>query len=216
MYVQARGRLLLHHALQRELPAAAASPRASTTRIVRGIYRFARGARRSAADGAPGPARRLGLDPPAGHRRAGAPGREVRGRGRGLQRAVVPAAAPRCARGRTLEPAPSRCEAPRVPYVSTGPAARRRADRGRDRLDEGACPTWSRAGCRRTICARHGRVRPERHARGPAGVLRDRPAADRGRDDGRAGALRRAARVEGAKAIKELGIDPEKADPLAV
>ena len=39
-------------------------------------------------------------------RRARPARREVRGRGRGLQRAVVPAAAPRRARGRALEPAP--------------------------------------------------------------------------------------------------------------
>ena len=77
--------------------------------ILRGIYRFAAapdlGPRRP-----PGPARRVGLDPPAGARGARPARREVRGRGRDLQRPVVPAAPPRRPRGRALEPAPPRRE----------------------------------------------------------------------------------------------------------
>ena len=46
----------------------------------------------------------------------------------------------------------------------------------------------------RRTCRWHGRVRPERHPRGPARPVRDRPAAHRGGDPGVAGALRRAAR----------------------
>ena len=46
-------------------------------------------------------------------------------------------------------------------------------------------------------------------------LLRDRPAAHRGRDAGRARPLRRdAGREGGRKAIRELGIDPDKTDPL--
>ena len=44
---------------------------------------------------------------------------QVRRRGRGVQRAVLPAAAPRRARGRALEPPPSRTPRPHgCPYVS--------------------------------------------------------------------------------------------------
>ena len=48
-------------------------------------------------------------------------------------------------------------------------------------------------------------------------AVRDRPAAHRGRDDGvaRRAAVRCPA-SKATKAIKELGIDPEKADPLAL
>ena len=94
------------------------SPRAST----RGSSAASTGSREApdlGPQGAPGAARRLGLDPPAGRRRPGAARREVRDRRRDLLRAVVPAAPPRRARGRALEPAPSRRETPRVPYVST-------------------------------------------------------------------------------------------------
>ena len=82
---------------------------------------------------------------------------------------------------------------PRVPYVSTVLPARRRSDRRRHRLDEGAARHGRALAAAALPGARDGRVRAERHARGPAGALRDRPAAHRGRDPGRAGALRRAA-----------------------
>ena len=48
-------------------------------------------------------------------------------------------------------------------------------------------------------------------------AVRDRSAAHRRGDARRAGPMRRATRGEGgAKAIRELGIDPDKADPLAL
>ena len=160
--------------------------------ILRGIYRFA-----AAPDVGPDahPARLVGsgLDPPAGPRRARPPGRAVRRRRRGLQRPVVPGAPPRCARGRALEPAPSRREDGPGPVRQHGPAPRRRSDRGRHRLDEGAARHGRALAAVALPGARDGRVRTERHARGPAGPVRDRPAAHRGGDPRRAGALRRAA-----------------------
>ena len=66
------------------------------------------------------------------------------------------------------------------------------------------------------VVARHRRLRPERHARGPADAVRDRPAAHRRGDARRARPLRRADRPKAAKAIRELGIDPDKTDPLAL
>ena len=73
--------------------------------ILRGIYRFAP-APDLGRQGA-NPARLVGsgLDPPAGPGRPRPPGRQVRRRGRGLQRPVVPAAPARRPRDRALEPA---------------------------------------------------------------------------------------------------------------
>ena len=93
------------------------SPTGTDEGILRGIYRFAE-APRVGQGRPPGPARRLGLDPQAGHRGARPAGREVRRRGRGLQRPVVPAPAPRRARGRALEPAPSRRQGRRASRTS--------------------------------------------------------------------------------------------------
>ena len=101
-----RGRLLLHHALQRELPdARPAGRRRGGDR--QGPVPVARGAR--ADDGQERrqdrrraqrsrPAHRQRLDPPAGPGRPDAARREVRGRGGGVQRHVVPAAPGRGAR----------------------------------------------------------------------------------------------------------------------
>ena len=103
---EARGRLLLRHDLQRELRPA--GPARGPDRRGHPARRLPlRGRARPRPRRPPGPAGRLGLDPPAGPRRARPAGREVRRGGRGLQRPVVPAAAPRRARGRALEPPPS-------------------------------------------------------------------------------------------------------------
>ena len=102
-------------------------------------------------------------------------------RGRGLLGAVVPAAPPRRARASTAGTASTRRRSRRVPYVVDGARREGRPDRRRDRLDEGAAgprPTVDRRAVRH---ARHRRLRPERHARGAAGLLRDRPAEHRRR-----------------------------------
>ena len=146
-----------------------------------------------------------------------APRRAVRRRGRGLQRAVVPAAPARRARGRALEPAPPGQEArgSRTSSTVLGP------DGGPivDRLGLAArrCPTWFARGCR-----------PYNVSLGTDGF---------GRSDNRealrslfeidgpsiaAAALSGLARCGGldpkaaAKGIRALGIDPEKTDPLAL
>ena len=92
--------------LQRELRPAEEGRRAST----RGSSAASTGSREAPDLGpkAHGAARRLGLDPPAGGRGPRPARREGRDRRRDLLGAVVPAAAPRRARGRALEPAPSR------------------------------------------------------------------------------------------------------------
>ena len=85
--------------------------------IVRGLYRFRGGA--GAAPGSAAGDHPVGrLDHAAGARGPDHPRRALRRRGGGLERDVVPAAAQRGARGRPLEPAPSRGQAPRVPLVS--------------------------------------------------------------------------------------------------
>ena len=62
----------------------------------------------------------------------------------------------------------------------------------------------------------HGRLRAERHARGPAALFEIDPAhiaAATLSELARCGALPAS---KAAKAIRELGIDPEKMDPLAL
>ena len=215
MYVEGRGRLLLRHALQRELRPAAEARRHRRGDPPRHLP-ASRGAR-PRAEGAPGAARRVGVDPPAGGRGPGPPRREVRDRGRGLLGAVVPAPAARRARGRALEPAPPGPRRRGCPYVSHGPRAGRRPDRRRHRLAEGPArhglalaaallrrrsgPTASDgAGPARTSarCSRSTRrtSRPRRSSSSPAAV----PSR----------------RTKAADAIRELGIDPEKLDPVAL
>ena len=95
-----------------------AKPEGVDEGILRGIYRFAE-APKLGKDAHPARLVGSGSILNAGRRGARPAGREVRRGGRGLQRAVVPAAAPRRARGRALEPAPSRRQGPRAcPYVT--------------------------------------------------------------------------------------------------
>ncbi len=91
--------------------------------ILRGIYRFA-AAPDLGRDAHPARLVGSGLDPPAGPRRARPARREVRRRGRGLQRPVVPAAPPRRPRGGALEPAPSRRQDAAGAVRQHDPAAR--------------------------------------------------------------------------------------------
>ncbi len=60
------------------------------------------------------------------------------------------------------------------------PAVRWRADRGRLGLDEGPPRHGQPLAAAALPRPRHRRLRPERHARGPAHALRDRPTAHRG------------------------------------
>ena len=164
---------------------------------------------------APGPAARLGLDPAAGARGPRPAGRAVRRRRRGLERAVVPAAAQRRARGRALEPPPPGRE------DAAGPVRRRRSsadgrrpDHRRDRLHEGA--------------ARHGRALdagPVRRRSAPMASAAATPARRCARffeidapsiaaatlsELARCGAM---SGSKAAKAIGELGIDPDEDGP---
>ena len=98
-----------------------------------------------------------------------------------------------------------------------GPAARRRADRRRHGLDEGA-PRHGRALAAGALPRRSAPTGSDAATRArPPLALRDRPAAHRGRDPGRrSSAAVRSRPRKAAKAIKELGIDPEKVSPLAL
>ena len=167
--------------------------------ILRGIYRFAEAP--DVGRGRPsGAARRVGRDPRAGPRGARPAGREVRRRGRGLQRAR---------RSRSCAATRSR------PSAGTGSTRtpRRRASRTSATIlprDGGpiiAATDWMKAlpdMVARWLpthvrVARHGRLRAERHAREPARPVRDRSAAHRGGHDRRPGALRRAAAGQGGQ-----------------
>ncbi len=208
-----RGRLLLRHALQRELPAAG---QAGHPGHRRGDHPRAvpapRGAR-PGRQGPAGPADRLRRDPPAGHRRPDRPGREGGHRRRGLLGAVVRSAPPRCPRGGALEPSPSRWGGS-DPVRQPGPRPRWRSDRRGQRLAEDPARSRRPLAARLVHRARDRRLRPERDPRGPSGVLPDRPARDRRRGGRRSGPLRCDAARKAAKLIAELGVDPEAPDPV--
>ena len=140
-----RGRLLLRHRVQRELRAArdARRRRGGDRPGAVPVCRCARDRRREG----PGPAGGLGLDHAAGHRRAGPPGREAWDRGRDLLRDLVPAAPPRRAAGRALEPAPPGGGGARS-LRRPGPGRGGWSRRGGHRLDEDPARTSSRRGRR--------------------------------------------------------------------
>ena len=187
---QGRGRLLLHHALQRELRPAARSPTAST----RGSCAASTGSprRRSSA--------RTRIRPGSSARAPSSTGSSRRAtcwpRRFGVAAEVYSAPSFPLLRRDALEAERWNRLHPdakdqRVPYVTTvlpgdgGPIV--------------AATDWMKALPdmvarwlpRAVRVARDGRVRPKRHARGPAGAVRDRPAPHRGRDPRLAGALRR-------------------------
>ena len=102
--------LIYYISIYNENYAQAPKPEGVDAGILRGIYRFAAAPKAKSRNGskadAEGPPRRLGLDPPAGPRGAGAARRAAGDRGRGLLGALVPRAPPRRAHRRSLEPAP--------------------------------------------------------------------------------------------------------------
>ena len=186
---EARGRLLLRHDLQRELRPAAAT---------RGHHRRA------------DPARRLPLC--RGARISGAtrtrPGWSARARSsaRSSPRATCSprsSASPprstarrrsRCSDAMRSRPnagtGSTRGEEGARPLRQHDPAARRRTDRRRVRLDEGAPGHGLALAATALPGPRDRRLRPERHAREPALAVRDRPAAHRRGDARRARPLR--------------------------
>ena len=184
--------------------------------IVRGIYRFA--AAPDAAEGrAGGPARRLGLDPPAGPRGpadSSPSGSASPPRSTARRRSSCSAATPSRSSAGTGS---TRRRRPRVPYVTEvlgrdgGPIVV-----ATDWMK--AIPTWSRrwlpAPLRRP---RDRRLRPQRHPRGLRAFFEIDAAEHRRGRAGRARARRRGHRRRPrAAAIADLGIDPDKVDPAAV
>ena len=214
MYGRRRGRLLLRHALQRELRPCPPKPEGVDEGIVRGHLPLPRGARDRGRREAPGPPRRLGRDPPAGAGGARAARRALRRGRRGVQRDLVAAAPPRRPRGRALEPPPpdrrrrgcrtsARCSAP-----DGGPVvARLGLGQGAARPARALAPAGLRL-------ARHGGLRAQRHARGAAGALRDRRRRTSPWPPWPRSSAPARSRPRGvAEAIAALGIDPEQARP---
>ena len=157
--------------------------------ILKGMYRFKRGGeRRRQAQGAAARQRR---DPERSARGAEA-AREVRRRGRRVERDELPGALSRRPRLRALEhAAPDRDAAGAVRHpVPEGRAGR--VDR-RLRLHEDPAGLDRPLDAAPAAVARHRRLRPQRRPRRPARVLRGRRPLRRRRDAGRAG-RRRAAR----------------------
>ena len=172
--------------------------------IVRGLYRFNAGARAARRTAARPFAPRCWPAARSCSRRCARsnPGR-ARRRGRGLERAVVPAAAQRGARDRSLEQAPSRRGPPRSPLVTE--LLREPAEQGPMIAVSDFVTAWpdmiSRwvpGGWWRSLGTDgFGAVG---HARGAASLLRDRRRAHRGHDSGRAGPLRPHRRPRGERA----------------
>ena len=150
---------------------------------------------------------RLGVDPPAGDRRPRPARQRARDRCGDLLGDLVPAAPPRGAPGRALEPPPSRQE-PACAVRRPGAGPRRRPDRRRDRLDPDPARPRRAVGPGPLHRARHGRLRAQRHAREPAGALRDRPAEHRGGRAGRPRALRQHRRAPGGEVDPRPGARP--------
>ena len=162
--------------------------------IVRGLYRLRCGAGARTREG-PGPPGGVGCHPAAGHRGPRPARRAVRHRRGGLLGHLVRGAAPRGAGGRALEPAQPGPEAARAVRVDRA-GARRRPDHRRHRLDPAAARHGRPLAAAAVPRPGHGRLRPERHPRGTAGLLRDRSGPYRGRRADRPHALR-LARPEG-------------------
>ena len=215
MYVKGED-LYYYISLYNENYAQPAKPDGVDEGILRGIYRFAE-APQVGKDAPPGPA----WSARARSSTRSSPRATCWPSGSGSRRRSTAPRRSRCCAARRSRPSAGTASiptprTPRIPYVTTvlpgdgGPIV--------------AATDWMKAlpdMVARWLpaalpVARHGRVRAERHARGPAGAVRDRPAAHRGRDPRRAGALRCAWRpAKAAKAVRELGIDPDKLDPLA-
>jgi hypothetical protein len=144
--------------------------------IVEGLYRW-----REAPEGTTAP----GDDPVLRHgpgrrapRPAGGAGRALRGRRRAVERHLVQAAPGGGPRRRALEPAPPRRGPPRVPRRGRSSSGRAGPVVAVTDYMKPPSPTRSPGGCRPALhLARHRRLRPLRHPRGPAPVLRGRRRA---------------------------------------
>ena len=209
----AGGPLLLPRAVQREPRDAGAGRTGSTdAHIVRGPVPVPGGAGRAARGRAPDDAPGRRLDHAAGAAGPGDPGRALRRRRGRVERHVVPAAAQRGARGRPLEPAPSRGGAAHAAGHAScsAEAAAAGPDRGGQRLDPRLAGHDRPLGAGHVPDAGHGRLRAQRHARGAAPLLRGGRGAHRGRRAVRAGALPARSRPSRPPtASRTLGIDPE-------
>ena len=131
-------------------------------------------------------------------------------------RAVVPAAAPRRARGRAVEPAQPEGDAAGAVRLD-GPRPGRRADRRGDRLDEGRCPTWSSRWLPPYYVSLgtdgFGRSDTREALRSLFEIDPPHIAAAAVSELARCGAM---PADKAAKAIAALGVDPTKLDPTAV
>ena len=214
----AGGRLLLHHADERELRASRACRTGAEAGIIKGMYLLP-GRRQGANEGAPR-VQLLGSgtilrEVIAGGRAAG---EGLRRRRRRLERAR---ASPSCARDgdgcRALEPAASDRDAAQVP-MSRPSLAGRAGPVDRRRPTTWSCsPTRSARSCRRPLQrARHRRLRPlATTASKLRELLRGRPPLHRG--GGAEGAGRRghgAGPRTSPRRSRKYGIDPEKARSL--
>ena len=161
-----RGRLLLRHALQRELPACRPSPRASDEGIVRGLYRFRAGARAARGEAAASGwwARARSCSRSCAPRSSSPSGTGSRPTCSAPRHQLLRARRSRWSAGTGCTPT----QAPRVPHVARSWAREGGPVVVVDGLDQ------DRARPRRTVDPRHrsgaghGRLRPERHARGAA------------------------------------------------
>ena len=154
----------------------------------------------------------LGSDPARG----GGRGRDAGGRLEGVRRGLVgdqfQRTAARRHRGRALEPPPSGRGEEGVLRPPVPDRARRRDGRG-ERLHEGLHGPDPRLRPGSVPDARHRRLRPQRHPRAVARLLRGRPQAHRGFRAGLAGRERRDRSEAPSRAIAAYGIDPNAPNP---
>ena len=212
MYHRRRGRLLLRHRLQRELrPAGEARGRRRGHRPRHLPLR--RRARHRGPEGSR-PARRLGLDPPAGDRRprparrasSGSPRRSTR-------RPRSSSSATRRSRSSAgTGSTPTRARGCRTSARCWAPTAARSSWR---RTGSGPCRTSSRRGCRTpTSCSARTASGAATRARTCGRTSRSTRRTSR---RPRWPASRAAASIDArqaAKSIRALGLDPDSADPL--
>ena len=171
----ARGRLLLPDPLQRELPDAGRCPTgpASRTASSQGLYRWRRRARGPEPSGprSCSPARPRA---PPGRPRPSWPSTTTSASSCGRPPRYK-ALREEALGGRALEPAAPRAEPPRAPLVTELLGDGRGPDRRRHRLHEGRARPGEPVGAPGAVHpARHRRLRPLRHPRGAAPLLRDR------------------------------------------
>ena len=175
--------------------------------IVRGMYRDPQRRRREA----PRPAARLGRHPARSARRGRAARSGLGGGGRRLELHEPERAAPRRPRLRALEPAPpGRAAAPEL-----GRALPRRAARSGGRGDRlHARPRRPDPPVHRAALqgARHRRLRPQRYAPPPAGVLRGRSPLGRARGAQGARGRRRDSGRDRQRRAGSLWPRPEEAE----